>query len=224
MAHTLTAYKDAIVAWNNTRSNANSLLTHLTEGSYFEITRAMYNSWTENTPDYVHAYLGLGISEDDSLGFMLIDSECDKSPGTVTAENISYAPYSEGFDELQGIPEFSNEENPDSNISVLASLERSFRWMMNRKQFIIDAANNAGENSGIFQVFQIPMSDLDSIFNDPDANSAIVVLGLKEDNTTADLLLWSKHFNPNQTVEDTVIPMPPYHNLSAFNLLQLAIN
>jgi hypothetical protein len=225
MENTLDAYKNAIVEWNNNRTNSESLLGLLTQGSYFEITRAMYNDWTENSPSYVHAYLGVDTETSSSVGFILIDSVCDSDPNTVSAENISYAPYCEGFDELQDIPPFSNVENPNNDISVLTGLQRSFRWMLNRKKYIENkVAEGAGENAGMFQAFRLPMTDLETIFADANADKAIVIFGLTADNATADLLLWSDNYQEDQTVEDTTVPMPPFHNLSDFRLLELAIN
>lgn len=224
MVHNLAAYKNAIVEWNNNRSNAQSLLDLIAQGSYFEITRAMHDNWTSNAPDTIHAYLGVDTSSSPSIGFMLIDSVSDSNPETVTTETISYAPYCEGFSELQVIPHFSNAANPNNNISVLAGLERSFRWMLNRKKYIQNkVAEGAGENTGMFQAFHIPMGDLNAIFADENANKALVIIGLKEDNTTAELILWDENYDVIQTVEDTAFPIPPYHDPTSYSLLQMAL-
>jgi hypothetical protein len=225
MEHTLTAYEEAIVEWNNLRTNSESLLDLIAKGSYFQISRDMYDSWTGASPEYIHAYTGVDTSSGSKLGFILIDSICDSDPNTVSAENISYAPYCEGFDELQDIPPFSNVENPNNDISVLTGLQRSFRWMLNRKKYIENkVAEGAGENAGMFQAFRLPMTALETIFADANADKAIVIFGLTAGNATADLLLWSDNYQEDQTVEDTTVPMPPFHNLSDFRLLELAIN
>jgi len=225
MENTLAAYEASINLWNQYRSNSENLLGLIAQGSYFEITRDMYENWTGNSPDYIHAYVGVDTSNSPSIGFLLIDSVCDSDPATVTVENISYAPYCEGFDNLQVIPPFSGNENPGNNISVLDALQRSFRWMLNRKRYIENkVAEGAGETAGMFQAFNIPISDLDSIFSDPDASKALVVFGLKADNTTSELILWSNNYSVDQTVEDVALPMPPFHVTSIYSLLQLSLN
>ena len=224
MEHTLDAYEAAIVEWNNCRTNSETLLNLISSGSCFEISRAMYNSWTADSPEYIHAYLGIDLPSSPSLCFMLIDSVKDSNPSSVTAENISFAPYLDGFDELKLIPHFSDAENPNNDISVLAGLERSFRWILNRKKYIENKVEEGGgENAGMFQVFHIPLGDLDSIFDDPNADKALVIIGLKEDNTTAELILWDENFNVHQTVEDVALPCPPFGQ-GGYSLMQLALN
>jgi hypothetical protein len=225
MENTLAAYEASINLWNQYRSNSENLLGLIAQGSYFEITRDMYESWVGNSPEYIHAYVGVDNTSSPSMGFLLIDSVCDNDPTTVTAENISYAPYCEGFNDLQVIPQFSGNENPSNNISVLDGLQRSFRWMLNRKKYIENkVAEGAGETEGMFQAFNIPMSDLDSIFSDPNASKALVVFGLKADNTTSELILWSNNYSVDQTVEDVALPIPPFGDPNSYNLLNLALN
>lgn len=225
MENTLAAYEASINLWNQYRSNSETLLGLITQGNYFEITRDMYDNWTGNAPEYIHAYVGVDTSNTASIGFLLIDSVCDSDPATVTLENISYTPYCEGFNELQGIPPFSGNEDPNNNITIINALERSFRWMLNRKKFIENkVAEGASETTGIFQAFHIPMSDLDAIFADPDANKALVIIGLQADNTTAELILWSEEYEVNQTVEDVALPIPPFGDPNNYSLLSLALN
>ena len=226
MENTLEAYKTAIIEWNDRRSNSVTLLDLISKGSYFEITRDMYDNWTGNSPDYIHAYVGVDTTNSpSSLGFMLIDSVNDGNTGTVTAENISYAPYINGFNQLKVIPHFSNAENPNNDISVLAGLERSFRWMLNKKKYIENkVAEGASETAGMFQAFNIPMGDLNSIFADENTNKALVIIGLKENNTIAELILWDENFVVHQTVEDVAFPMPPFHNISDCSLLEMSLN
>ena len=225
MEHTLDAYKFSINYWNQCRSQSETVTALLAEGHYFHITRDMYNFWNTVSPipEYIHAYISIDAVPFPKIGFLLIDSTNDSNPDTVTVKNIFYAPYRYGFDTLQTIPTFAANGVPNMNVGILAGLERSFRWILNRKNWIeATIADGTSETSGIFQAIHIPFSDLDSIFGEGNAQTAVVVFGLKEDNTV-ELLVWSEDFNVQEDVEDVARPIPPFGNMDNYNLLKIAL-
>jgi len=223
MEHTLDAYKFSINYWNQCRISADTVTALIADGHYFHITRDMYDFWININPEYIHAYVGVDAVPYSKIGFILIDSTNDSNPDTVTIENIFYAPYRYGFDSMQTIPTFAANGVPNMNVGILAGLERSFRWNLNRKNWIeTKIAEGASETSGIFQAIHIPMSDLNSIFGEGDAQTAVVVFGLKEDNTV-ELLVWSEDFNVQEDVEDVARPIPPFGNIDNYNLLKIAL-
>lgn len=222
MAATLQDIQSYIRYWNDFRSHPLDMITLISRGHYFHITREMYDAWKGKEPEYIHAYLA-AIPEWD-LSFYLIDSVSDKEAPT-NIDNIYAAPYLYSFEELQTIPSFSNA--PGENVDVLSGLERSFRWNLNRATWIENKiAEGAGSDSGIFQVIHIPWSDVHFIFHETSAEKAVVVFGLREDNSV-ELLVWSEDFQINEALADVAYPIPPFTSnnpSSDYQLLDSALS
>jgi len=222
--NTLEEYFESIVAWNVRRSSTEDITALIADGHFFQITREMYDFWVNINPEYIHAYIGVETVPNPKAAFLLIDSTSDSNPDSVTVDTIKYAPYRYGFDEMQTIPNFSGDNYPNMNVSILSGLERSFRWILNRKMWIENkVAEGASETAGIFQAIHIPFSDLQSIFAEADVQTAVAVFGLMEDNKV-ELLVWSDDFSQHEDVEDVSLPIPPFKNLANYNLLRMALN
>jgi hypothetical protein len=222
---TLNQIETSILQWNDSRSSSETLIELLSKGHYFHITKVMHDFWLDKypggTPDYIHAYLG--VNPDSEMEFFLIDSISDADPEAIIPSNIIQVPYRYGFDEIQIIPPFSANGVPNMNVGILAGLERSFRWNLNRKNWIEDTiAGGTSETSGIFQAIHIPFSDLTSIFTEGDAEKAVVVFGLDTENKV-ELLSWSEDFSIREDAEDVAHPIPPLKNVDNYNLLKVAL-
>jgi hypothetical protein len=222
---TLNQIETSIQQWNIARSSTETLIELLSKGHYFHITKAMFENWEDKhsieNQMYIHAYLG--INSDSEIEFFLIDSICDANPDSIIPANISLVPYRYGFDEIQTIPHFSEEGYEPMNVSILSGLERTFRWNLNRKNWIENkVAEGASETAGIFQAIHIPFTDLISIFNKAGAENAVVVFGLDADNKV-ELLSWSEDFSIREDAEDIARPIPPLGNVDNYNLLKFAL-
>ncbi|UTW61502.1 hypothetical protein KFE98_16005 [bacterium SCSIO 12741] len=215
----------ALVIWNEMRGNAGNSLLMLASGHYFEIPRSMYTFWENKgvgDQDTIHAYVGVVEVPDQRLKFLMIDSIADAQHDPPASE-VKVALYQYGDDENVPIPVFRNNP-PHNQIDVLEGLERSFRWMINRKEYVIQEAAKHGEDSGIFQAMHIPMKDLTELFGDPSCASVMAVIGMREDYVP-ELILWNNDFSKNELVEDVALPIPPFrNNQSDYQLLHSALH
>ena len=223
----------AISFWNVVRSNAANAEEIISKGNYFEIGRSsMFNYWNQMNPkpEFIHAYLGV---QNDQLVFFLIDDISDKADPP-TMNNIYPSIWSETLPISQSIPRFENTD-PTGHINILTGLERFFRWHLQKKSWLQDYADRQYHSpdlgEGIFQVFNIPMSDLEDIFNATlpgggQNHNAIVMLGLRDNDGEhiTELVLWGDTFENVEELADVSLPVPPFKpsQTSDYQLLHLA--
>lgn len=215
---------DALQKWNQERSDVGAAMGYLNNGVGFEIDRTIYDSMTTDSPTEVHAYLGVVES---GLWLFLIDDVQDA--GTPSKDVIFPVQYLPALSSSTNIPHFSSGDDPTHLISVTSGLERSFRWHLQRYDWLNNHVNATYEpdlGEGIFQAFTIPFSDLHDIFSaDSNNEKAVVLFGLKHEsqaNPSVEFVLWGDSFETEEMLADVSLPVPPFKptQMSQWQLLQ----
>lgn len=195
----------AVANWTASLNSPQEIINYLNQGNCFKITRNDYNTWnTISGVTCLHVYPAIF---DDALQFVVVDNVTDANE-VIDYDMVKVKPYRYGADVKVRV-EFTDTSN-GSDITTLEGLERVFRWMMNKNQWVTD---NAGVGDGIFQAFHVPYSDLDTLFADGLIDDVYVLIGLVVGRTEyPDLLLWNEisNFTGSAIVADVSRPVPPF--------------
>lgn len=203
--------KQAIKEWSNVRTSPKKVLTYLKQGSCFKIERAQFEQWNGNSPEKLHAYLGIFGNK---LNIVLIDSASDKDPA-VHMDSIFIQDYLKGLSKEE---EGYMANATDGGITVADAQKKMTKWKASADSWVEDRVKTS---AGIFKAFLIPFSDLKSQFEVTSNPTSVVFLGLNISNE-ADMILWGLKPIANQTntalkfgedgipVEDLVTPVPPF--------------
>lgn len=215
----------AIQVWNEVRNNPAAFINYFNQGAYFQVFKDDYLTWKANSPEFIHAYLGLvqkAMQTNFSLSLFSVDSVTDKkdveSNWDLFEANLKYNPY-----EAAIIPNPSMILAPNiTGITPLEGVTRPIQWALHKDLWV------EGQ-SDLVQVFDIPFNDLSVLFDEEGADYVIMAPALKEleeSNTfAADLILWGHNFKGitwNKPM-DLIRPRPPFKNPSNYQLLNYAL-
>ena len=203
--------KQAIKEWGNVRTSPKKVLTYLKQGSCFKIERVQFEQWNKNSPEKLHAYLGI---IGNKLNIVLIDSVSDKNPAA-HLDSIFIQDYLKGLSKKEE-EYMANATN--GGITVADAQKRMKQWKTSADLWVEEKAKTP---DGIFQAFLIPFVDLKSQFEGTSNPTSAVFWGINNKNE-ADLILWGLKPIVNQVnaalkfgedgspVEDLTEPAPPY--------------
>ncbi|MCX6236953.1 MAG: hypothetical protein NTY07_05230 [Bacteroidia bacterium] len=203
--------KQAIKEWGNARTSPKTVLSYLKQGCCFKIERAQFEQWNRNSPEKLHAYLGIFGNK---LNIVLIDSVSDKNPAA-HLDSIFIQDYLKGLSKEE---EGYMANATDGGITIADAQKKMTKWKASADLWVEDKAKTS---AGIFKAFLIPFSDLKSQFEGTSNPASAVFLGLNISNE-ADMILWGLKPIVNQAnaalkfgedgtpVEDLTLPIPPY--------------
>lgn len=226
---------NAIYTWNQVRNNQASVIKYFDGGCAFTISREDYESWAtlwanlNKSSDFlIHGYMGLGLiadSADFSLSLYNVDSHTDKlDPSLHRAEYSSYLKHSPYISSITGTIRIGlGEEN--QAIGVTEALQRSTNWRLFKNNWL-------ASQTDLVQLFKIPFSDLDSLFQDVEVSNLVLIPALapnKDNQFDIDLVIWGQRGEEGivwqDLPEDFLRPCPPYcSDRSEFRLLHFALD
>lgn len=229
MSSIISDASQAIQLWNEARSNPPAVINFFNQGTFFRIDRSDYLIWKENTPEFIHAYMGLVQNSGDayfSLSLFSVDSVTDKEPVESNPEafeiNIKKNPYELSVISEPTLTLVDNSGNNPENITPIEGMMRTVQWSLHKDIWI-------DQQEDMVQVFEIPFLDLSVLFDDEEADYIILSPALKEqeeDNTfKIDLVLWGYNSNGvtwNKPM-DLIRPSPPFKAPANFQLLKYAL-
>lgn len=214
VTYTPAEIEGSIASWTRVRTNATQTIDYLNQGNCFLIKRDWFDQWSGENPTFIHAYPSIyeGITK-----FTLIDNVSDSKL------DIDYS-FVHVADYVYGAPlrTTNGGVGDPTDITVLAGLERAFRWQMNKNNWVKQQVETV---DGIFQAFHIPITDLIALFDDKSVENLYVVIGLKADGV-ADLILWNnvETFDGSSVqVKDVALPVPPFNALFPEENYQLLV-
>src|SRR5665647_2244486 len=152
----LVEIKKAIKEWSNVRTSPEKVLTYFKQGCCFKIKKSQFEQWNKNSPENLHAYLGIF---EGKLKFVLIDSESDKNP-VAHMDSIFVQDYLKGLSKTE---ERFIDKASDGDLTVSDALKKMMQWNV----FIDTWVNNMAHTiPGIFKAFVVPFRDLKSQFGE----------------------------------------------------------
>lgn len=229
MSSIISKASQAIQIWNEVRSNPIAVINYFNQGAYFKIYKADYEAWKTNSPEFVHAYMGLVQKPEEthfSLSLFSVDSVTDKEPvesneGAFEA-NIKENPYELSLISNPTMELVDNSNNNPENITPTEGLMRTVQWSLHKDIWI-------NQQEDLVQVFEIPFLDLSVLFEEEAADYIIVSPALKEQEEAnvfkIDLILWGYNVNGvtwNKPM-DLIRPKPPFKSPSNYQLLSYAL-
>jgi hypothetical protein len=229
MSSIISEASQAIQLWNEARSNPVAVINYFNQGAYFKIHKSDYLVWKNNSPEFIHAYMGLTIKPTEthfSLSLFSVDSVTDKEPvesnqGSFEA-NIKESAYELSVASNPTMELVDNSNSNPENITPTEGLMRTVQWSLHKDKWM-------NEQEDLVQVFEIPFLDLTVLFGEEEADYIIVSPALKEQEEAnvfkIDLVLWGYNTNGvtwNKPM-DLIRPKPPFKSPSNYQLLSYAL-
>lgn len=225
MSSIISEASQAIQIWNEVRNNPVAVINYFNQGSYFQIMKDDYLVWKANSPQFIHAYLGLvqnPAQQDFSLTLFSVDNITDKKPvesnRTDFETNLKQNPYKTNLVENATIGSVL----PNAEIPLMEGLMRTVQWSLHKDKWI-------NQQEDLVQVFEIPFTDLSVLFEEKEADYIILSPSLKEQGTPnvfkIDLMLWGYNIDGvawNRPM-DLIRPKPPFKSPSNYQLFNYAL-
>jgi hypothetical protein len=225
MSSIISEASQAIQIWNEVRNNPVAIINYFNQGSYFQIIKEDYLVWKANSPEFIHAYLGLvqnPAQQNFSLTLFSVDSVIDKKPvesnWTDFETNLKQNPYKTNLIENATIGRVL----PDAEIPLMEGLMRTVQWSLHKDKWM-------SQQEDLVQVFEIPFTDLSALFDEKEADYIILCPSLKEQETSntfkVDLILWGYNIEGVtwNSPMDLIRPRPPFKSPSSYQLLSYAL-
>lgn len=229
MSSIISDASQAIQLWNEVRSNPSAVINFFNKGTFFKIDRSDYLIWNENSPEFIHAYMGLVQNPGEahfSLSLFSVDSVTDKEPVESNPEafeiNIKKNPYELSVISNPTLNLVDNSGNDPENITPIEGMMRTVQWSLHKDIWV-------DQQEDMVQVFEIPFLDLSVLFDTEEADYIILSPALKEqeeDNVfKIDLVLWgyNAHGVTWDKPKDFIRPAPPFSSPNNFQLLIYAL-
>ena len=228
--------KSNIQAWDEVR-NTNLALPFLTSGYGICLKYQDYQNWKANSPQSIHCYLGINELE---LEFYMVDNVTDNQESYQVGNNLLIKPFIRRINP-NSLPPGSTGFSPihfvNNGISSQEAETRVMQWILSSQSWFQDQRNKLNSSNpglGIVQVFTIPFSDLEELFdNNSNSNNQLDVyamMALKDYGGNHDynlelILAHVEQFNnptPSnvKVFQDVTQPHPPFSLAgSGFKLL-----
>jgi len=219
----------SIQTWNKVRNDSVATSNYFNQGAYFQISRDNFNQWNLQSPDNLHAYMGLTQEigkVNFSLALFCVDSVTDLK--NVPEHRINYnTNIKKCIYQRSVLPNahFIFESAPpcpvEPQIDTMDALKASNQWILHKNRWL-------SAQDDFVQVFVIPFEDLTLLFANENVNSIIALPALKEidrDNFEMDMVLWGytdEGILANYPM-DLIRPRPPFSTPSNFQLLTYAL-
>lgn len=226
MATIIDQAANAIRLWDSVRNDPGLVINYFNQGSCFIITHDDYKVWEgiwelmKRPEDFqLHAYMGLVPNgKEIDLSIFCVDSATDSLPvnGNEAAyeKSLKRIPYQASLINASSInPKDINNSLFNAATPKLTqqeALQRSTLWELNKDQWI-------KEQKDMVQLFQIPFSDLNKLFNNPDypITEIVMIPALSEREgygIIIDMMLWGVYKEQliwQENPEDLLQPCPP---------------
>jgi hypothetical protein len=225
MSSIISKASQAIKNWNEERNNPIAVINYFNKGTYFQVSKEDYLIWESNSPEFIHAYMGLTIKPTEShfsLSLFSVDNVTDKEP-VASNEAAFDAKTKENIYELSVITDPSLKLIAESNgITPIEGLMRTVQWSLHKDKWM-------NEQEDLVQVFQIPFIDFQVLFEEESADFVIISPALKEQDENnvfkIDLVLWG--YNTDGVTwhkpMDLIRPRPPFKKKSNYQLLNYSL-
>jgi hypothetical protein len=211
----------AVASWTASLNSPQEIINYLNQGNCFMITREMYDKWNGHSPTSLHVYPAIF---EDQLIFVLTDNVTDAS-SPIDWDYVFLANYCYGAPVKVKVNFGNQNGNGGADPDTTEGLERIFRWEMNKNQWVTDTS---GIGDGIFQAFNVPYSDLHTLFDNGSIDTVYVLFGLIEGERVLipDLLLWNEivNFAGTNITADMCRPVPPFGIADPETNYQILVN